>query len=114
MAAPDLPPEILALLDRLRRFIRESVPEAEERVYKGGTSMGYHARGSAFCGLFSRPDAVYLAFPRGDVLPDPAGLLVRSQGRYAVLRPGDALPEDDLFPLLVAALLAGGDARPGP
>ncbi len=47
------PPAIQALTERLRRFIRESVPEAEERVYKGGSGMGYHApRCGAFCGLF--------------------------------------------------------------
>jgi hypothetical protein len=108
-ASPDYPPEILALAERLRRFVRETVPEAEERRYKDGCSAGYHApKRGAFCGIFPRRDAVYLAFPNGDQLPDPAGLLAASHGRYAVLRPGEAFPEEDLFPLLVAALLVGG------
>ncbi len=110
-SAAAYPHDIQALTERLRRFIRESVPEAEERVYKGGSGMGYHApRCGAFCGLFLRRDAVYLAFPYGDRLPDPEGLL-EAGGRYVVFRPGDDVPEDALFHLLVAALLVGADAH---
>ena len=111
MASPETeyPPEIQAVSDRLRRFIRETVPEAEERIYKDGRSMGYHdPRCGAFCGLFPRQAAVYLAFPYGDRLPDPDGLL-KDQGRHVIFRPGDAFPEDALFHLLVAALLVGAD-----
>jgi len=111
MALPDpaYPPEIQAVSDRLRRFIRETVPEAEERIYKDGHSMGYHApQCGAFCGLFPRRDAVYLAFSYGDRLPDPDGLL-QDEGRHVILRPGEAFPEDGLFHLLVAALLVGAD-----
>ena len=106
----DYPPEIEALNLRLRAFIRESIPEAEERVYRDGRSAGYHeARCGVFCGLFPRRDAVYLAFPYGDQLPDPEGLLEGRKGRYVALRPGEELPEEALFRLLLAAVLVGGD-----
>jgi len=42
-SARDCPPEILALAEDVRRFIRASVPRAAERVYKDGRSADYHA-----------------------------------------------------------------------
>ena len=102
----DFPPEILDLVERLRGFIRETVPDVEERVYKGGCSAGYHDKQSGcLCGLFIEEKSVHLVFPKGEFLPDPEGLL-RDRG-YVILRPGAAFPEDALFHLLVAALLYG-------
>ena len=104
-----------ALFDRVRGFVRETIPEVEERVYKGGAGAGYHLRGrGALCGLFLREHAVYLVFSRGDQLPDAGGLLRGGSGpiRYVALRPGAGFPEDALFHLLVAALLVGADAHP--
>ncbi len=110
-AAPaEFAPEIVALTHRLRAFIRTAIPTAEERVYKDGNSAGYHEpRCGAFCGLFPRRDAVYLAFPHGDGLPDDAGLLTGSGGRYAILRPNEEIPEAALEKLLLVAVLIGSD-----
>lgn len=103
-------PEIEALTRRLRTLIRETVPTAEERIYKDGRSAGYHEpRCGAFCGLFPRRDAVYVAFPKGHLLPDETGLLSGTEGRYAILHPEDAFPEEALFKLFLAAVLIGGD-----
>lgn len=108
----DLSPAIRALAERLRLFIRETLTDAEERLYKDGASAGFHAPGAgAFCGVFPRRDAVYLSFPQGDLLPDPAGLLSTSQGRHVALRPDEAWPIDALVHLLVAAWLVRGSAR---
>jgi hypothetical protein len=112
---PALPPATRALAERLRAFLRETVPEAEERLYKGGRGAGYRTRAAGtFCGLFLRDDGASLVFTRGADLPDPHGLL-RGDGpgvRYVALRPDRPVPEDILFPLVVAALLVGGDPRP--
>ncbi len=106
----DFPPETLALVERVRGFIRETVPDVEERIYKGRCAAGYHdKRSGCFCGLWIEEKRVYLTFPKGEFLPDPEGLL-RSSGKqmnYVTLRPGAAFPEDALFHLLVAALLFG-------
>ena len=106
----DFPPEILALVERVRGFIRETVPDVEERIYKGRFAAGYHEkRSGCFCGLWIEEKCVYLTFPKGEFLPDPEDLL-RSSGKqmnYVTLRPGAAFPEDALFHLIVAALLYG-------
>lgn len=62
------------------------------------------------CGLFLRPEAVWLVFPRGEQLPDPHGLMEGRKSRYVTLCPGAVFPEECLVHLLVAALLIG--ARP--
>lgn len=109
-APVDYPPEIEALTQRLRAFIRAAIPTAEERVYKDGRSAGYHEpRCGAFCGLFPRRDAVYLAFVQPERLPDDSGLLEGASGRFAILHPGDEVPEAALEKLLLAAVLMGGD-----
>jgi hypothetical protein len=112
MHAYDYPPEIEALNLRLRAFIRDNFPDAEERVYRDGRSAGYRtARSGAFCGLFPRRSAVYLSFVHGDRLPDPEGLLAAHAGRHIAFRPGEPIPDEALFRLLLAAILIGGDAH---
>ena len=106
----DFPPEILELVDRLRGFIRETVPDVEERIYKDRYAAGYHEkRSGCFCGLRIEEKGVYLTFPKGAFLPDPEDLLKSSgkQMSYVVLWPGAEFPEDALFHLIVAALLFG-------
>lgn len=108
----DFSPEVLDLLDRLRGFIRETVPEVEERVYKGGCSAGYHTKQrGCFLGLWIEGNSAHLVFPKGEFLPDPEGLLQGGgkQTNYVKLEPGEAFPEDALFHLLVAALLVGAE-----
>lgn len=106
----DFPPDVLALADRVRQFIRETVPDVEERIYKGNCAAGYHEkRSGCFCGLWLEEKCVHLMFPNGAFLPDPEDLLKRGakQVNYVTLRPGGAFPEDALFHLVVAALLYG-------
>ncbi len=42
----DFPPEVMTLADRVRGFIRETVPDVEERIYKGRFAAGYHDKRS--------------------------------------------------------------------
>lgn len=112
MRPDDYPPDIEALNLRLRAFIRDNFPDAEERVYRDGRSAGYRtARSGAFCGLFPRRNAVYLSFVHGDRLPDADGLLAAHQGRHVALRPGEPIPEEAIFRLLLVAILVGGDVH---
>ena len=100
-----LPPATVALLDRVVRLVHDTLPDADERVYKGGVSRGYHApRIGALFGVFPRPDAVYVSFPHGHLLPDPDGLL-GPERRHVALRPDAPFPEAALARLLVAARL---------
>lgn len=106
----DLPPEIRALVDAVRRIVKDTAPEVEERIYKGGYGIGYHDRKTgSLCGLFPHDDGVALVFPKAMMLPDPDGLLkvAGEPGQYVFLRPGQPIPEEALAQLLLAALIFG-------
>jgi hypothetical protein len=100
------PAETVALAERLRRLVKETVPDAEERAYPGWRGIGYRTREAGyFCGIFPRGSEVRLLFERGVDLPDPDGVLTEggTQTRYAVLVPGKPVPERSLARLLVLA-----------
>lgn len=112
MAACDA--TVVRLLDQVRSFLREEVPDVVERVYWGWCALGYRdAQAGYFCGLFPQADHVRLYFEHGAALPDPSGLLTGDtrQTRYIVLRPGDSLPLAQLRTLLHAALVYGSVRR---
>ena len=114
-ATPDdilaaLPPDVRALAGEVRAFVRARVPSAEERAYPGWRGIGYvDPQAGYFCGLFPQKDHVRLGFEHGAALPDPDGLLTAGgkQVGYAVLRPGEPIPERALARLLDAAILHG-------
>ncbi|WP_036218087.1 DUF1801 domain-containing protein [Calidithermus chliarophilus] len=99
-------PEVRSLVERLRRLVRGSVPEAREKVYPVWRGIGYtHPRAGYFCAIFPQADHVRLGFEFGVLLPDPQRLLegTGSQVRYLSLRQGE-FPEQAVRRLVRAAL----------
>jgi hypothetical protein len=109
-----LPPALRELAESVRAFLGSSFPELEERLYVDARSAGYRtAEGGTVLGLFIRGGAVHIVFTRGAELPDEAGLL-RGEGstvKWVTLRPGEPLPEESLFALVVAAMLVAAGGR---
>lgn len=69
-------PEVRALVERLRRLVRQTVPEATEAVQPRWHSLNYrHPSQGYFCGIFPFTEDVKLIFEFGVLLPDPAGVL---------------------------------------
>jgi len=67
-------PEVRALVEHLRKIIRETVPDATESAHPVWHSIGYrHPESGYFCGIFPQNDGVNLAFEFGVLLPDPGG-----------------------------------------
>ncbi len=100
-------PEVRLLVERLRRIIRASVPEASESGHPVWHSIGYrHPRSGYFCGIFPHENRVDLAFEFGVLLPDPKGLLegVGKQVRYLRLRQENDFQEAAIRELLRAAI----------
>jgi len=103
----DHPDHVIATTQWLRELIAAAVPDAEERVYTGGHSIGYrNPRAGLACVLFPGADTVQLSFEHGARLPDPRGLLSGS-GRQVrsveVTGPGDP-PGTHLLELIEAAI----------
>ena len=67
-------PEARRLALELRKLVRDSIPEAEERVQKGWETISY-VRNGIFCYLQPQKSWVNFGFYRGTELPDPQGLL---------------------------------------
>jgi hypothetical protein len=111
---PSLPNDVRELAESVRAYLVSSFPEMEERLYAGARSAGYRTEaGGTLMGLFVREGAVHLVFTRGAELPDAAGLL-RGGGstvKWLTLRPGDVLPREELYALVVAAMLVGAGGR---
>jgi hypothetical protein len=101
----DVDPALAATADALRRIILESVPGAEERIYKGRTSAGYHDRQvGAFCGLFAGTRMVRLEFPHGVRLARPERIL--KSGRYVEFGPRARIPRAAVARVLHGAIVA--------
>ena len=101
-------PEVRALVERLRKIIRETVPAAIETVNVGWHSIGYHHPDSGyFCGIFPQNDGVNLAFEFGVLLlPDQESLLegTGKQVRYVRIRDNKDIRVRALMQLLRAAI----------
>jgi len=105
-----LPSEIGALIETVRRIVKDTVPEVEERIYKGGLSIGYHVpKFGSLCGLFPWQDGVAIVFLKGITVPDPEGLLHKpgQPGQSIYLPAGQDIPEEALAQLLLAMLIFG-------
>lgn len=101
-------PPIREIAERLRWLIRETVPEAEERVSWGWHAIGYaHPEAGYVGGIFPRDDVVKLCFKWGASLPDPAGILSGNQKRVRYVEIGDIaeLPGRAIVDLLHAAIV---------
>ena len=103
----DYPPPMADLAGRLRRIVREAVPEATERVRPGWRIIGYdlpvaRRRAVFFAWIMPERVHVHLGFPKGILLVDPerrlSGHGITKQARWLT---ADA-PEDIDVPLFAA------------
>lgn len=104
------PPNVIALAERLRSVVRETVPTASEHVYPGWKALGYRDPQSGyFCGIFPQSDHVRLLFEHGAALTDPDRLLqgTTRQVRYLEVRDAEETPISAIKRLLRAALIHG-------
>jgi hypothetical protein len=70
------PPEVAALVLRLRDVVRAAHPDLEERVNLGWHGVAYHhPRAGYVCALFPRGNGVNVGFEHGVDHPDPLGRL---------------------------------------
>ncbi len=102
-------PELFEVVQEARALIRDTVPNAEERVYSQGKAIGYHVPGiGARLLLWLLPKSLAFVFPYGSFLPDPEGLLEGStkyKSRWVTLRPGKEIPHERLSRLILATLM---------
>ena len=102
-------PELLEVVEELRHLIRDTVPNAEERVYSQGKAIGYHVPGiGARLLLWLTPHNVAVVFPYGSLLPDPERLLEGSakyRSKWVPLKPGQEIPYEGLSRLILASLM---------
>ncbi len=67
--------KVRSLANRLRLFIRKTIPEVEERAYPGWHGIGFrHPAAGYLCGIFPQEKCVKLYFEHGRLLPDPGKL----------------------------------------
>jgi len=64
------------LVEKLRRILNETMPEADERVAVGWHALTYHDPEAGYiCGIFPFEDHVKIYFEHGVMLDDPAKVL---------------------------------------
>lgn len=99
------PPPMVELAERLRRLVREAVPEAIERVRTGWRIIGYDlpvGRGRTVFIAWIMPERVHvhLGFPKGVLLEDQQGRLsgngITKQARWLTADVPDDV-DADLF-----------------
>jgi hypothetical protein len=90
------PPDVVALMTRLRAVVRAAHPDLAERINLGWHGIAYHhPRGGYVCALFPRGEGVNVGFEHGVDLHDPHGRITGT-GRTRDLRiPVGAPPDDD-------------------
>ena len=101
----DYSPEIREVAERLRDVVRESVPEAIERVRMGWRLIGFDIpvgrRTRYFAFVAPEPEHVHLGFEYGVWMSDPDGLLLGAhldlrKVRFVTYQPGEAIPAEAL------------------
>jgi hypothetical protein len=101
-------PEHQEIANALRRLIRQTVPNAIERVRPGWGLIGYDVpvgrRTRYFAFVWPEFEHVHLGFEHGVLMDDPDGLLqgagVTKQVRWVTVRPGDEIPEAEFEALV--------------
>jgi hypothetical protein len=104
------PPSVRHLAHELRKLIKRTLPQVDERAYDGWHGIGYHDRQSGYlAGIFPQPDCVKLFFELGAVLPDPHHVLTGNgeQVRHVSCWPDVPVPERAIRELLAAAVRIG-------
>jgi hypothetical protein len=100
----DRTPQTVAIAMMLRDLVRQTVPEALERVRPGWRVIGYDLpvgrRTAFFAWIWPQEEHVHLGFPYGSLLDDPEGVLeglgVTKRARWFTLTRPDERPLDDL------------------
>jgi hypothetical protein len=101
-------PELADVLEEVRQLMRETLPGVEERIYSEGKGIGYHVRGAGtVCGLFFKPQRLYVVFLYGADMPNAEGLLKGDarQVRWVELRAGEPVPSEALSRIILSAVL---------
>ena len=81
-----LTPDVAGIVQKLRKLIAETVPDAAQVAYPVWKGIGYHHGTSGyFCAIFPQATGVKLGFEFGVLLPDPDGVLegAGKQVRYS-------------------------------
>ena len=105
------PEPIAAIGERLRDAVRLAIPDAIERVRPGWHLIGYDVpfrRATAyFAYIAPETEHIHLGFEHGHVMADPGGRLlgagITRQVRWLTYRPGDAVDQAAVAPLLSEA-----------
>lgn len=108
---PTMPAAVRAILDEIRRTVRDTLPDATEIFYHG--ALGYGPTASGFDRiLYVMPQNGYanLGFFFGTDVPDPTGLLegTGKRMRHVKIRSVLAAQNPALVPMVRAAWQRGG------
>lgn len=89
----------------LVKVVREVRPELDPQVRTGWGSVNFrHPRAGFLCAVFPLADRVSLVFEHGRLLDSPLLEGDTKQVRWIRLRPGEAIPVDDIAILLSEAI----------
>jgi hypothetical protein len=106
----DYPAPMQAIAETLRAIVRDTLPDAAERVRIGWRLIAYdvpagHRRTVFCCYVAPEPKHVHLGFQYGTFMRDDAGLLqgagITRQVRWLTFRPGDPIDRPLLEGLIV-------------
>lgn len=99
------PAAVAELARQVAAMIAEVRPDLVPAVRSGWGTINYrHQRAGFVCALYPRADSVSLLFERGRLLSSP---LLEGDGRkmrFIRLRPGQAIPVDEIAILLAEAI----------
>lgn len=98
----DFPPPMQSIANRLREIVKETIPEAVERVRPGWRLIGYDLpigrKAVYFAYVAPENEHVHLGFEHGWAMRDPHGLLagvgITKQVRWLTFLAGDPIPAD--------------------
>ena len=98
----DFPPAMQSIANRLREIVRETIPEAVERVRPGWHLIGYDLpigrKSVYFAYVAPEVERVHLGFEHGWAMRDPhrllAGVGITKQVRWLTFLAGDPIPTD--------------------
>ena len=107
-----------SLASRLRRLVKDTLPEAEERTYPGWRAIGYRHPAAGYIGaIFLHQKMVKLGFEHGAKLPDPHGLLKPGPSASMQVRYLEIVEEGDVdagvIRQLIEAAMEFGCAKAG-
>jgi hypothetical protein len=107
----DFPPPMQSIANRLREIVKETMPEAIERVRPGWRLIGYDLpagrKATYFAYVAPENGHVHLGFEHGWAMRDPHRLLqgvgITKQVRWLTFLEGDPVPADLCRELIIEA-----------